>query len=158
VGLCVLGANAFAQPEGRTARGALELSTAVEKIIETHSVDGVAKTELVAVTDVGSGDALVYTVSFTNVSGRVADHVRITSPVPPEVRYVADSAFAPGSDVLYSIDGGRSYGAPNELTVAGDDGTRRSAAADDYTNIRWIMKAPLDIGVRGFARFRAVVR
>jgi len=35
---------------------------------------------------------------------------------------------------------------------------RRTADASDYTHIRWVLKAPLDAGAKGFARFSAVVR
>ncbi len=58
--------------------------------------------------------------------------------------------------MLFSVDGGRTYGAPKELTVKAADGSQRTADAADYTHIRWVLKAPLDAGAKGFARFRAV--
>jgi hypothetical protein len=60
--------------------------------------------------------------------------------------------------VLFSVDGGRTFGQPNELTVPAADGSRRAAAAEDYTHIRWRLKTPLPAGATGFARFRAVAR
>jgi len=156
--LCALAsASAFAQ-SGDAARGNLELSTIVEKVVETKEGDGATKTQLLAVDVALPGDEVVYTVSFKNVSKQAADNIRITNPIPSEMRYLANSAFGPGSEVLYSVDGGQTYGVPKELTVKADDGSRRAADASDYTHIRWVLKAPLDSGAKGFARFRAVVR
>jgi uncharacterized repeat protein (TIGR01451 family) len=154
--LCAV-ASARAQP-GDPTQGNLELSTVVEKVIEVKQDDGATKAELVPVDVALPGDEVVYTVSFANVSKQAADNIRITNPIPSEMRYLANTAFGPGSDVLYSVDGGLTYGAPKELTVKADDGSQRAADATDYTHIRWVLKAPLDAGAKGFARFRAIVR
>jgi uncharacterized repeat protein (TIGR01451 family) len=154
--LCAV-ASAQAQ-QGDPAQGNLELSTVVEKVVEVKQGDGATKTDLVPVDVALPGDEVVYTVSFSNVSKQAADNIRITNPIPSEMRYLANTAFGPGSDVLYSVDGGLTYGAPKELTVKADDGSKRVADAADYTHIRWVLKAPLDAGAKGFARFRAVVR
>jgi uncharacterized repeat protein (TIGR01451 family) len=105
-----------------------------------------------------SGDEVVYTIAFTNVSTTPAQNIRISTPIPPTMRYFAGTAAAPGSKVLYSVDGGRTYGAPAELFVAAPDGATHSAEAADYTHVRWVLDAPLDAGAKGFARFRAIVR
>ncbi len=149
---------ASAQQESDPTRGNLELATVVEKVVEVKQQDGASKTELVPVDVALPGDEVVYTVSFKNVSKQAADNIRITNPIPSEMRYLPNSAFGPGSEVLYSVDGGLTYGSPKELTVAADSGGRRTADASDYTHIRWVLKAPLDAGAKGFARFRAVVR
>jgi uncharacterized repeat protein (TIGR01451 family) len=152
-------AAAGAQAEiGDPAQGNLALSTVVEKVVEVTQPDGATRTELVPVDVALPGDEVVYTVSFANVSKQAADNIRITNPIPSEMRYLANTAFGPGSEVLYSVDGGLTYGAPKELTIEADDGSRRAADASDYTHIRWVLKAPLDAGAKGFARFRAVVR
>jgi uncharacterized repeat protein (TIGR01451 family) len=143
---------------GNAAGGNLELTTVVEKVVEVKQGDAASKTELVPVDVALPGDEVVYTVSFKNVSPQAADNIKITNPIPRAMRYLANSAFGPGSDVLYSVDGGLTYGSPKELTVKADDGSRRAADASDYTHIRWLLKAPLDAGAKGFARFRAVVR
>jgi uncharacterized repeat protein (TIGR01451 family) len=160
--LCGLASAAAQQSSdvagGNAAGGNLELSTVVEKVVEVKQGDGATKTDLVPVDVALPGDEVVYTVSFENVGKQAADNIRITNPIPSEMRYLANSAFGPGSDVLYSVDGGLTYGSPKELTVKADDGSARVADAADYTHIRWLMKAPLDAGAKGFARFRAVVR
>jgi|SRR5882672_1839913 len=156
--LCALGPAALAQQKGGQSRGNLELTTVVEKIVETRQQDGTTKTDLTPVDVALPGDEVVYTVTFKNVSAQPADNIRITNPIPHEMRYLADSAFGPGSEVMYSVDGGRTYGRPGELRVAAGDGSQRTASPDDYTDIRWVLKAPLDAGAKGFARFRAIVR
>jgi len=103
-------------------------------------------------------DQLVVSVRFTNSSDRLLDSIRITSPVPPDLRYLPDSASGPGADVLFSVDGGRSFGRPEELTLQDGDGNVRDADPADYTHVRWILRASLDAGASGVARFRAVPR
>jgi hypothetical protein len=71
--------------------------------------------------------------------------------------YVADSAVAPGAEVSYSVDGGRTFDAPENLTVHGPDGKERPAMAADYTHIRWVLKNRLKAGSMTLARFRATV-
>jgi uncharacterized repeat protein (TIGR01451 family) len=155
--LAVCGAAAAQQAN---VPGSLELATVVESVAAVTQPDGTERTELVpaSVTTSLRGDELIYTVSFVNVGPVVLDNVRITAPIPLEVRYVADSAFAPGSQALYSVDGGRTFGQPRELYVGVLEGSRRLAAADDYTHIRWVLRAPLAAGAKGFARFRAILR
>ena len=67
-------------------------------------------------------DQLIVSVRFTNASRQVLDGVRITSPVPADVQYVAHSASGPGSDVLFSVDNGRTFGRPEELTIGAANG------------------------------------
>jgi uncharacterized repeat protein (TIGR01451 family) len=156
--LCALSPWVAAQHADDAAHADVEVSTIVEKIVKVKLENGDEEPEIVPV-DVGfTGDEIVYTVAFKNTSGRPVDNVRITNPIPPRMRYVEGSAYGPGADVLYSVDGGRTFGKPNELVVATEEGSSHVAAAVDYTHIRWVLKAPLEPGAKGFARFRAVVR
>lgn len=141
-----------------TGSVALALATVVEKVVVTQSADGTTTQQLLPAVAVMPGDEVVYTVTFKNASNRTADNVRITNPIPPNMHYVADTAFGPGSEVLYSIDGGTTFWRPNELFVTTSDGVRRQAVASDYTHIRWVLRSPLAPGAEGFARFRATVR
>jgi uncharacterized repeat protein (TIGR01451 family) len=141
----------------------LELLTTVEKIVPSETEDGEPRLALVPAGTVAPGDQLVYTISFTNVGAQRADGIRITQPIPPGVRYVAGTAVGPGSHVLYSVDGGATYGSASELSVrdaerpaADGDGATRPAEAADYTHLRWLLEAPLDARAKGYVRFRAV--
>jgi uncharacterized repeat protein (TIGR01451 family) len=148
---------------GRGAAGAVLLGLAVTGAAAqtTAARDGVIVSSaltLAAGTVASHTDQLIYSVRFSNASEHVADAVRVTSPVPADVKYVAGSASGPGSRTLFSVDHGRTFGQPEELVVVQADGVRRVADAADYTHVRWVLDAPLDAGATGIARFRAVPR
>ena len=156
--LCAVGPAVAAQTANDGARGRIEVSTIVEKIVKVSLENGDEKPDLVPLDVENAGDEVVYTVVFENTGRRTVDNVRITSPIPPRMRYIEKSAFGPGADVLYSVDGGNTFGKPSELVVATEDGVSHIASATDYTHIRWVLKASLEAGGKGFARFRAVLR
>jgi uncharacterized repeat protein (TIGR01451 family) len=151
------GGGVSAQPSPPSLRAQIEVSMSAERVVEVDGPDGSKSSRLVAATAPAPGEELVYTVSFWNTGGALADGVRITSPIPPEARYVEGTAYGPGCEVLFSADGGRSFGAPDELRIT-DAAGARAAAASDYTHIRWVLATPLAPGAKGFARFRAVGR
>ena len=115
-------------------------------------------TDASASASASQADELIVSVRFANSSDHVLDAIRITSPIPPDLSYVSDSASGPGADVLYSVDGGRSFGRPEELTMQVPDGNVRGAEPADYTHVRWVLRASLDAGASGVARFRVVPR
>ena len=148
--------TAFAQqpPE----RGSLEVQTVVQKMHEQVDANGERTTQLVPVDTAVPGDEVVYTVTFTNIGVEPAQNIRITNPIPEQMRYVSGTAFGPGTLVEYSVDGGATWGEAEALRVSTETGAQRLAEAGDYTHIRWALNTPLAAGERSFARFRAVVR
>jgi hypothetical protein len=152
------GSGLAAQDEGRVPRDLL-VTSAQERIGAAADGDAAAVQIAPATSASASQDGeLIISVRFTNNTQQVLDSIRITSAVPPELRYVARSASGPGSDVLFSVDDGESFGLPEELTLPTEDGGVRGADAADYTHVRWILRTPLDAGATGIARFRAVPR
>jgi len=160
VAIWAVASAASAQLPSARARAGLELATRVEKIVAGAGADraDATRAKLVPADDLSPGDELVITVTFLNTTQHALDGVRITQPIPPSMRYVEGSGVGPGSEVLYSVDGGETYGQPNELRVVTADGGRRATTASDYTHVRWLIKAPLAAGARAFVRFRANVR
>jgi hypothetical protein len=150
-------AAAAAQP---TVDSTLELvvSSALERIVAGAADGGAQQVQIASGTIASHADQLIVSVRFTNVSESLVDTVRITSPIPADVKYVPGSASGPGSQVLFSVDNGRTFGRPAELMLAAPNGGTRVADAADYTHVRWILSAPLDPGASGVARFRAVPR
>lgn len=144
-----LAAGAIAQESGH-----LNVRTVVQKEEVTIDDDGNRRTRLVDATKVVPGDEVVYTVSFSNVSDEPAENVVITNPLPAELSYVDGSAFGPGADVQFSVDGGVTFAAPRDLEVS-EDGVARAATADDFTHIRWVMGEQIAPGAQGIAQFRA---
>jgi uncharacterized repeat protein (TIGR01451 family) len=135
----------------------VDWSVAVEALAATQAADGTVQFEIVAVSDVAAAEEFVYSVRFTNLTEQAVDGVRVTSAIPPSLRYVAASATGPGSLPLFSVDGGLTFGAPGELVVVANE-QLRIAAPDDYTHVRWLLVAPLEGGATGFVRFRATRR
>jgi hypothetical protein len=143
---------------GARAAGDVLLSSMLEHLGAAPSGDAADAVTITADTAPPHETLLIVSVRFTNTSDHVVDSLRITSKVPADLRYVPNSASGPGSDALFSVDDGRSFGRPEELTLSTPDGGVRDASAADYTHVRWILRAPLDAGASGVARFRAVPR
>ena len=104
------------------------------------------------------GQIAVYTNSFTNIGAQPAEKVVINNPVPKNTEYLGGSATATGFDLVFSVDGGKSFGAPKELTVPDGKGGKRPAEPKEYTNIRWTMQPPLKSGATGIVEFRVRVK
>ena len=117
---------------------------------------GEADTRLVAADTVIPGDRVVYTITFRNISEDAAENVVITNPIADSLTYVDGSAFGPGTDIEFSADGGKTWGAPGGLQVSDEGGTRAAEAAD-FTHVRWVVKNDLAAGAHGVVRFTAVL-
>jgi uncharacterized repeat protein (TIGR01451 family) len=100
------------------------------------------------------GQVVYYTVRITNPTPVFANNVVVSQKVPANTTYMEDSAVGPGAEIDFSIDGGESFGPPENLHL--DDGTR--APPERYTHIRWRLRNPLAPGAVALARFRAVFR
>ncbi len=134
--------------------GAIQIRTTAEiEVVETDA-NGEIVTRLEQASKVIPGDIVIYTVTFSNTGSEPAENVVITNPVPRHMEYVEGTAFGPGADISFSIDGGQSWGTPDELMVTAADGSQRPALATEYTDIRWILRNMLQPGAQGFARFR----
>jgi uncharacterized repeat protein (TIGR01451 family) len=140
---------AFAQEQGH-----LNVRTVVQKEEVTVTDNGETERKLVPADTVVPGDDVVYTITFTNVSGEIADNIVITNPISENLTYVQGSAFGPGTVIEFSVDDGQSFAAPDELMV-GANGGQRPAAAEDFTHVRWTMQNDLQSGAQGMARFKA---
>ena len=149
--LLLLSVSAFAQEQGH-----LNVKTVVQKESVTTNKDGQTETSLVEAASVVPGEKVVYTISFENISDEAAENVVITNPISETLTYVEGSAFGPGTEIQFSVDGGQTFAAREELTVA-ENGVTRAASADDFTHIRWVMREELAAGAQGVARFSAVL-
>jgi uncharacterized repeat protein (TIGR01451 family) len=104
------------------------------------------------------GEIAIYTNSFTNVGKQPAANVVIDTPIPKNTQYLLGSATETGFDLLFSVDGGKSFGKPDTLTVTDAQGRKVPAGDKDYTNIRWTMLSPLKPGATGVVEFRVRVK
>jgi uncharacterized repeat protein (TIGR01451 family) len=147
------GAHAFAQT---AERGCIELKTVAE-VQEAYVDDrGNAATRLVPAAKVVPGDEIVWTIVASNVCTTQAGDVAITNPVPDHMHYVGSSAFGPGANIEFSLDGS-TFAVPDALVVAEADGSRRPARADEYSHIRWVLPRPIGPSESLIVRYRATV-
>lgn len=134
--------------------GHLNVTTTVQKEEVTIDDAGKRSTQLVDASKVVPGDEVIYTVTFSNIGDEPAENVVITNPLPEQLTYVDGSAFGPGAEIVFSVDGGKTFGNRADLVVT-EDGVPRSATADDFTHIRWVMANDIPAGSQGMPRFRA---
>lgn len=134
----------------------LDVRTVVQKEEVVVNDEGQTEKRLVAAESVVPGEQVFYTITFTNVGAEPAEHVVITNPIATELTYVDGSAFGPGMDVVFSVDGGVTFAPAGELTIT-EAGEVRDATPEDFTHIRWALRSDLDTGSQGMARFAAVL-
>lgn len=152
--LALASAGSWSAGPGDRPGGGIEWQVTVEGLARTPAEDGTERFEIAAGPAAAGASELVYSVRFTNATPNAVDGVRITSAIPPTLRYIAGSAVGPGATPLFSVDGGLSFGAPDELVVVVNEQLRAAVPAD-YTHVRWLLTAPLEGEATGFVRFRA---
>ena len=74
--------------------------------------------------------------------------VVVSGPVPEGTTFVANSATPTSDRVLteFSVDGETFGDGDAPLIIAAPNGTRRPAAPDDYSVVRWTLLSPLEPG------------
>jgi uncharacterized repeat protein (TIGR01451 family) len=145
----VAGAEAPADPISVRAIAEVELRT---------TEHGREITKLAPADRLVSGDWIIYTLEVRNTAAAAVRVPTVTFPVPQHVTYVAESAIGPGTDISFSVDGGRSFDVPENLKAQDPDGQQRPAGTADYTHIRWQFKNALKGNSVAFVRFRARVK
>lgn len=141
---------AAAQATG--AGGALETSIVVEKLVIPDGAAGHAGGRWMPAERLSAGDEVHYTVRVRNPGRNAVTDVVVTKRLPFGVRYELDSATGPDCEIQLSADGGRSFSSPK--STRGKQGPR-TAAANDYTHVRWVLNRPLAPGATALLRFRA---
>ena len=137
----------------------VELVTKAEREVEVVE-KGVKSKKLAPPQKMVPGDEVLYTVTYTNKTAKLAENVTVTNPVPKNTRYRDGSAAGENAEITFSVDGGKTFATPDKLTVAAKDkgatGVRPAGGAD-YTHIRWVVKQNVAPGQSGSVRFRAVI-
>ena len=101
------------------------------------------------------GTLVIYSNVMTNVGTEPAENLVVSNPIPLQMIYVAGSALPESAAITFSVDGGKTFAAPETLTVTGGDGKERPAVAEDYTHIRWLITEALAPGATTAVEFRA---
>ena len=150
-GLLILGSVAVAQET------TIRLEHKAEQWERVTDENGVEQTRLVEATRVLPGAAVLFTVTYTNTGDEPAENVTVTNPVPDHMVYVDASASGDNASVTFSVDGGESFAAAQNLSVADANSVQRPAIAKDYTHVRWIVDNDVASGASGAVQFTAVV-
>jgi uncharacterized repeat protein (TIGR01451 family) len=138
------------------AQSHIDVQTTVQKKEVFLNDTGEEEKRLVPAEKVLPGETVYYTITFTNTSDEVADNVVVTNPIAEELMYLDGSAFGPGMEIVFSVDGGETFAVADELNVT-DNGETRAAEAKDFTHVRWVMQNDLAAGAQGTARFAAIL-
>ena len=105
------------------------------------------------------GDVVRYTIDYQNHGQQPADSVVITNPVPEQMHYLNGSATSQASaTITFSIDGGKSFAAPDQLTVKLAENKTRPAISEDYTHIQWLILTPVSSQERGTVGYKAKLK
>ena len=138
-GICLLAA-AFGAGHARAETPA-EPRVAVESAWVVAREDGGER--LAAERPPDGAVAQLFTLRFRHEGAEPAASLRIVHPVPAGTRFVPGSATGPGATLSYSVDGGRTFAAPDALP---------ELAA--VTHIRWDLPGTLPPGLAGLVSFR----
>ena len=141
-------------------KGAIELKSVAEVEIEVTNEKGEKEMKRVDASkaEVLPGDEVIFTTYYSHIGKEAAEDIVITNPVPEHMTYVAKSAEGEKSQIVFSIDGGKTYDFPSRLKVKEGPGRERPARVDEYTHIRWQFPQPLNPGDKGEVSFRAKVK
>ena len=133
--LMLLPMDAWAKPEVKVAITAEKEISVVE--------NGRTVVKRVAADTVASKETVFYTLTVVNNGDEKATNVVLNNPLPDGTAYVGDSAYGKGSTILFSVDDGKTFNTPSQLsvTVKKADGSmeKQPAEPDQYTHIRWTL-------------------
>ncbi len=142
----------------QAAGAAIKVTSIAQVETETVGPDGKKTLKRGPVAKAIPGTEVIYINTFENLIKKPVGDIVIDNPIPNASEYVAGSAYGKDCDILFSVDGGKSFGHAEDLTVKDADGKTRPALAKDYTNIRWTYKGQLAAGKSGEVGFRAAIK
>src|SRR5271166_3295535 len=116
--------NLGADEDAAQAAAPLTVTTTAE-LVRTSVTNGKVRVELLPADRLVGGDEVIYTLEVRNSGTASVERYAFTSPIPAHMSYLANTAVAPGADITYSVDGGRNFDVPENLTVHGADGKQR---------------------------------
>ena len=148
---CAFGSQAFAQ-----AQGCIVLKSTAETEKEVVNDKGEKSKVLVPAGKIVPGTEVIWTVTANNICKQPSDKVTINNPVPEHMTLVPNSAFGPGSDVTYSVDG-QKFAPAGQLTVL----TLAVLCVAGYQNQPWYRRTivvPASIAIAATGVYWAIVR
>lgn len=135
------------------AQDQVELTSRAEVEKVTTNTKGERVVTLKPADKVLPGEVVVFTNSYRNPGQQPATSAAIENAVPEHMTLVTDTVFGENCVITYSVDGGKTYAAPDALLVSDASGRMWPAETRDYTHIRWTLQgalAPQQTGEVGF--------
>ena len=139
------------------AKQTITLKNVAEVEVEVTAPNGKKEKKRQPVSKAIPGTEVIFTTTFSNTGAKPAGNIVITNPVPANTSYVGGSAGGAGTDITFSADGGKTYGAPDKLKIRKDN-QERAALPAEYTHIRWTYKGELPAGKSSDVFFRVVIK
>lgn len=140
------------------ADAAIKVTSIAQIETEVTGKDGKKTHQLTPVTKAVPGTEVIYTTTFENTLDKPAGNININNPIPNDSEYVGGSAFGKDCEILFSVDGGKTFGHAENLKIRSADGKERTALPKEYTHIRWNYKKQLAPGKVGEVGFRATIK
>lgn len=156
VGLVALLAG-ISLPGLAATNGSIKVASIAQIEKEVVGADGKKHIERIPADKAVPGTAVLFSNTFENIGTRDAGNIVINNPVPANTEYQAGSAYGADTEITFSVDGGKSYAAPEKLKVKTEQGEQMAKPAA-YTHIRWSYKKQLAPGATGEVGFRAVIK
>lgn len=138
------------------AQSPVSLQSKVETERMLKQADGKVVATRLPVKSAVPGEEVIFTNTFSNAGKKPADNLVLTNPVSSDL--LLKKAWGEGAVITHSVDGGKTFDAPEKLKVKGADGQMRAARPEDYTHLRWVMREPLPAGASAAVGFNALVR
>ena len=139
------------------AQGTIEVKSEAFKQVLVETEDGKQVYKMVKPDIAIPGDEILYVNTIKNIGNESASNIKIDNPIPNNSAYVDGTAFGSGTDILFSVDKGKTFNTPDKLTII-RGGEKVIADPDEYTNIRWIFKPELAPGKQSKVTFKAVIK
>jgi len=144
---------AFAAPK-------VSLDIIAEKDVVEVNDKGEQITRRVETSDTLPGDILFYTIRYNNSGDESARSVQLDNPIPTGTTYIDNSAWGDNADISFSIDGGKSFKKPANLTyqiTREGKQENRQAIPEQYNAIRWVI-SEIPAGSKGTTGFSVIVQ
>lgn len=118
-------------------------------------------TKRVVTTETIPGETLFYTIKYNNSGDEAAKNVQLDNPIPEGTAYKNQSATGENSEILFSIDAGKTFKTAANLTYETKDEKGKvktqEATPEQYNAIRWVI-ADIPSKSKGSVGFSVIVK
>ena len=131
----------------------VSLTSDVLAIVTKTDASGAVTTTLAEPTEFTPGTKLSFGMNYANNGVTPATNVTGTNPLNAAVRLAPDA----DPSLIVSVDGGKTFGTLNTLSVATETQGTRPATHADVTHVRWTI-ASIAPGETGRIAFPVIIR